>query len=43
MKSEPTKPSEPEIEEHGNAAKPISFHPLTVAPIEDTVDKDVTV
>jgi len=30
MKSEPTKPKEPEIAEHGNAAKPISFHPLTV-------------
>ena len=30
MKSEPSKPKEPEVAEHGNAAKPISFHPLTV-------------
>jgi hypothetical protein len=30
MKSEPAKTQEPEIAEHGNAAKPISFHPLTV-------------
>lgn len=30
MKSESPKPKKSEIAEHGNAAKPISFHPLTV-------------
>jgi hypothetical protein len=30
MKSELPKTKESELTEHGNAAKPISFHPLTV-------------
>jgi hypothetical protein len=30
MKRESTKTKKSDIAEHGNAAKPISFHPLTV-------------